>query len=188
MVAVGRAGRCFPPLRKGTRKETARKRGGERASFVFLSSHHSKQFNRHRAAKCYVAAVSRRLGWIESLKNEIYVRITKPAKMYVLESDRGRHSYQGGKNLHSLTFSHEMTYRARTRSVCSVCLRETVNGSKGVAVRGAGHDMVPCPPMSPLNLAPLSRRSSHKCRYPDLWSQFSTVHSTPLVCLGRDQI
>ena len=140
----------FPRCEKeGTRKETARKRGGERASFVFLSSLHSKQFNRHRAAKCYVAAVSRRLGWIESLKNEIYVRTTKPAKMYVLESDRGRQSYQGGKNLHSLTFSHEMTYRARTRSVCSVCLRETVNGSKGVAVGGAGHDMVPCPPHEP---------------------------------------
>ena len=72
--SVGRAGRCFPPLRKGTRKETARKRGGERASFVFLSSLHSKQFNRHRAAKCYVAAVSRRLGWIQSLKNEIDVK------------------------------------------------------------------------------------------------------------------
>ena len=65
----------FPRCEKeGTRKETARKRGGERASFVFLSSLHSKQFNRHRAAKCYVAAVSRRLGWIQSLKNEIDVK------------------------------------------------------------------------------------------------------------------
>ena len=65
----------FPRCEKeGTRKETARKRGGERASFVFLSSLHSKQFNRHRAAKCCVAAVSRRLGWIQSLKNEIDVK------------------------------------------------------------------------------------------------------------------